>query len=179
MFTDRQMNMIRVAGRTPIVWEEPLLWRKLSAIANHKDTVIQLWTSEKNIEAATSQGLRLLRDPQVIVTWIVDLMGGSEAKLVLNGEVLLWGEQVDETNVDLKLWSRASAAAEVLWSGNSDDSPTKLWDGPEQSANSLRNVAALDRIHEHRFRMISEKIPAEPLQPMWCVKNPGYCNKAG
>ncbi|KAG0206907.1 hypothetical protein BGX33_007162 [Mortierella sp. NVP41] len=164
MFTDRQMNMIRVAGRTPIVWEEPLLWRKLSAIANHKDTVIQLWTSEKNIEAATSQGLRLAPE---------------EAKLVLSGEVLLWGEQVDETNVDLKLWSRASAAAEVLWSSNSDDSPTKLWDGPEQSANSLRNVAALDRIHEHRFRMVSEKIPAEPLQPMWCVKNPGYCNKAG
>ncbi|KAF9337514.1 hypothetical protein BG006_004340 [Podila minutissima] len=105
------------------------------------------------------------------------LMGLSskEAKSVLGGEALLWGEQVDDTNLDTKLWPRASAAAEVLWSGNSEDSDTKLWNGPDQEEDTLRNVEALTRINEHRFRMLSEKISAEPLQPLWCVQNPGHC----
>ncbi|KAG0020940.1 hypothetical protein BGZ81_009134, partial [Podila clonocystis] len=90
----------------------------------------------------------------------------DEAKNVLGGEALLWGEQVDDTNVDAKLWPRSSAAAEVLWSGNSDDSLTKLWDGDKQHDNTLRTGEALDRINEHRFRMLSENIPAEPLMPM-------------
>ncbi|KAF9207718.1 hypothetical protein BGZ49_010682 [Haplosporangium sp. Z 27] len=99
----------------------------------------------------------------------------QEAKNVIGGEALLWTEQVDDTNLDIKLWPRASAAAEVLWSGNSDDSRTRLWNGPDQTDNSLRSNEALDRINEHRFRMLSEKINAEPLQPLWCVKNPGHC----
>lgn len=37
--------------------------------------------------------------------------------LVHGGEVLLWSEQTDSIDVDFKLWPRAAAAAEVLWSG--------------------------------------------------------------
>ncbi|KAG0346543.1 hypothetical protein BG004_001468 [Podila humilis] len=99
----------------------------------------------------------------------------KESKGVLGGEALLWGEQVDDTNLDMKLWPRASAAAEVLWSGNSEDSPTKLWNGPDQDKDTLRNVEAMTRINEHRFRMLAQKISAEPLMPMWCVQNPGHC----
>lgn len=143
VFTDRQHTILRAAGKTPIVWEEPLLLHNLSSIAQHKDIIIQLWTSETNIKAATSQGFRVITGPASY--WYLDCgFGGwignqmqdnpwctyahwqriysfnpvkgltpEEAKLVLGGEVLLWGEQVDETNVDAKLWPRASAAAEV------------------------------------------------------------------
>ncbi|KAF9198215.1 hypothetical protein BGZ59_004803, partial [Podila verticillata] len=102
-------------------------------------------------------------------------LSAKEAKSVLGGEALLWGEQVDDTNLDTKLWPRASAAAEVLWSGNSDDSDTGLWNGTDQDEDTLRNVEALTRINEHRFRMLSEQISAEPLQPLWCVQHPGHC----
>ncbi|KAG9323404.1 hypothetical protein KVV02_002564 [Mortierella alpina] len=205
-FLSKQHKMLRTKGKTPIVWEEPLLNHALTTLSQYKDTVVQVWTSADNIKTAIQKGHRVITGSADY--WYLDcgygdwlgnwtlgrswcdpykswqkiysfnpLMGLSpkEAESVLGGEALLWGEQVDDTNLDSKLWPRASAAAEVLWSGNSEESSTKLWDGPKQTENSLRSIEALDRINEHRFRMLSQKIRAEPLQPMWCVQNPGHC----
>ncbi|KAF9291885.1 hypothetical protein BGZ68_001439 [Mortierella alpina] len=179
-FLSKQHRMLRRKRKTPIVWEEPLLNHALKTLSQNKDTVVQVWTSADNIKTAIQKGHRVIAGSADY--WYLDCGYGDwlgltakEAESVLGGEALLWGEQVDDTNLDSKLWPRASAAAEVLWSGNSEESSTKLWDGPSQEENSLRSIEALDRINEHRFRMLSQKIRAEPLQPMWCVQNPGHC----
>ncbi|KAG0203032.1 hypothetical protein BGX28_004558 [Mortierella sp. GBA30] len=205
-FIAKQHKMIRREGRTPIVWEEPLLNHKLATLEENKDTIVQVWTSSQNIQTAIQKGYKVIAGSADY--WYLDcgfgdwlgnwtlgrswcdpykgwqkiyafnpLLGLSskEAESVLGGEALLWGEQVDDTNLDSKLWPRASAAAEVLWSGNSEDSSTKLWNGPNQASTTLRSIEALDRINEHRFRMVSEKIGAEPLMPLWCVQHPGHC----
>ncbi|KAF7138761.1 hypothetical protein RHSIM_Rhsim07G0048800 [Rhododendron simsii] len=88
----------------------------------------------------------------------------EEAKLVLGGEVALWSEQADPTVLDPLIWPRASAMAEVLWSGNRDEAGMK------------RYAEATDRLNEWRHRMVSRGVRAEPIQPLWCVKNPGMCN---
>ncbi|XP_057855730.2 beta-hexosaminidase 2-like [Cryptomeria japonica] len=88
----------------------------------------------------------------------------EEAKLVLGGEVVLWSEQADGTVLDTWLWPRASAMAETLWSGNRDSSGKK------------RYAEAIERLNQWRFRMVSRGINAEPLQPLWCLINPGMCN---
>ncbi|XP_015932586.1 beta-hexosaminidase 2 [Arachis duranensis] len=88
----------------------------------------------------------------------------EEAKLVLGGEVALWSEQADGTVVDSRIWPRASAMAETLWSGNRDENGMK------------RYAEATDRLNEWRSRMVSRGIGAEPIQPLWCVRNPGMCN---
>lgn len=88
----------------------------------------------------------------------------EEAKLVLGGEVALWSEQADETVLDSRLWPRTSAMAESLWSGNRDEKGLK------------RYAEATDRLNEWRSRMVSRGIGAEPIQPLWCVRNPGMCN---
>ncbi|KAF9092290.1 hypothetical protein BGX23_004428 [Mortierella sp. AD031] len=205
-FTEKQHQILRRAGKRPIVWEEPLLAHDLETIRENKDIVIQVWTTAENIKKTVRQGYDVITGSADY--WYMDCgfgdwlgnwtMGKSwcaysdwqkaysfnpllglnskESKKVLGGEALLWGEQVDHTNLDTKLWPRASAVAEVLWSGNSDDSSSNLWDGQKQKKNALRDVEALDRINEHRFRMEAEKVLAEPLQPLWCVKNPGRCN---
>ncbi|KAF4390867.1 hypothetical protein F8388_005680 [Cannabis sativa] len=91
----------------------------------------------------------------------------EESKLVLGGEVALWSEQADQTVLDSRIWPRASALAEVLWSGNRDE-----------KTGIKRSAEATDRLNEWRSRMVSRGVGAEPIQPLWCVRNPGMCNTA-
>ncbi|KAL1535889.1 Beta-hexosaminidase 2 [Salvia divinorum] len=91
-------------------------------------------------------------------------LSSAEAELVLGGEVALWSEQADSTVMDQRIWPRASAMAETLWSGNRD------------SAGRKRSAEAVDRLNEWRYRMVKRGIRAEPIQPLWCIKNPGMCN---
>ncbi|CAN1294942.1 Beta-hexosaminidase 2 [Linum perenne] len=95
---------------------------------------------------------------------ITDGLNEEEKKLVLGGEVALWSEQMDGKVVDGKLWPRTSAMAEAMWSGNRDDKGRK------------RYGEATNRLNEWRYRMVGRGIMAEPIQPLWCVKNPGMCN---
>ena len=91
-------------------------------------------------------------------------LSDAEAKLVLGGEVALWSEQADPTVLDARIWPRASAMAEALWSGNRDKTGMK------------RYADATDRLNEWRYRMVARGIGAEPIQPLWCIRNPGMCN---
>ncbi|MCK7596229.1 beta-N-acetylhexosaminidase [Microbulbifer sp. CAU 1566] len=44
-------------------------------------------------------------------------LSDEQQKNILGGEVALWAEMIDEHNIDLRLWPRAFAVAERLWSG--------------------------------------------------------------
>ncbi|KAE8722266.1 Beta-hexosaminidase 2 [Hibiscus syriacus] len=102
---------------------------------------------------------------QTIYNYDITLgLSEDEAKLVLGGEVALWSEQADPTVLDGRLWPRTSAMAETLWSGNRDEAGRK------------RSGEATDRLNEWRYRMVSRGVKAEPIQPLWCIRNPGMCN---
>uniref|UniRef100_A0A914EKU3 Beta-hexosaminidase n=1 Tax=Acrobeloides nanus TaxID=290746 RepID=A0A914EKU3_9BILA len=78
----------------------------------------------------------------------------QQKSLVLGGEVCMWGEMVDGTNLIPRLWPNAGAAAERLWS---DPAQTK-------SAN-----AAWPRFHEHRCRLLARGYQVEP------PNDPDFC----
>ncbi|KAM6984924.1 beta-hexosaminidase subunit beta [Aplochiton taeniatus] len=76
----------------------------------------------------------------------------AQKKLVIGGEACLWGEFVDATNLTPRLWPRASAVAERLW-----------------SAQDVTNIDdAYNRLVRHRCRMVKRGIPAEPLFTGYC-----------
>ncbi|KAI8642475.1 beta-hexosaminidase 1 precursor [Parasitella parasitica] len=89
----------------------------------------------------------------------------AEAKNILGGEVALWSEQTDETTLDIRLWPRAAAAAENLWSGRYDKN------------NIKRDIGdAMPRMFDWRYRLLKRGIRAEALQPLWCGQNPHMCD---
>lgn len=102
---------------------------------------------------------------QTIYNYDIDYgLTEEEAKLVIGGEVALWSEQADPTVLDSRVWPRAAAMAESLWSGNKDEKGVK------------RYAEATDRLNEWRNRMVKRGTGAEPIQPLWCIRNPGMCN---
>ncbi|KAJ2942713.1 hypothetical protein O0L34_g2183 [Tuta absoluta] len=77
---------------------------------------------------------------------------------ILGAEAALWSEQADEASLDGRLWPRAAAMAERLWSD-----PSTSWN------------QAQERILHIRERLIRMGIQAEVIQPEWCYQNEGYC----
>ena len=62
----------------------------------------------------------------------------TQSSLVVGGEACIWGEYVDSTNLLSRMWPRASAPGERLWS---DKSVTDISD-------------AETRLHNMRCRMV-------------------------
>ncbi|CAG9838785.1 unnamed protein product, partial [Diabrotica balteata] len=80
-------------------------------------------------------------------------------KGILGGEVCMWGELVDDNNIDSKIWPRAAAAAERLWTYPSTDA-----------------TSAQYRFFSQRERLIKRGISSEAVMPKWCVENEGECS---
>jgi len=81
--------------------------------------------------------------------------------LLAGGEVLMWSEQTDHHDIDIKLWPRAAAAAEVLWAGPREE--TMLED-------------ASKRLGEWRERVVQGLgVSASPVHMTWCHME-GGCN---
>ncbi|KAM8713058.1 hypothetical protein ACLKA7_013384 [Drosophila subpalustris] len=85
-------------------------------------------------------------------------------KQVLGGEACMWTEQVDENQLDNRLWPRAAALAERLWSDPNDDHDFDIV-SPE----------VFRRFSIFRNRLVELGIKAEALFPKYCSQNPGEC----
>lgn len=89
----------------------------------------------------------------------------SEAKHVLGAEAPLWGEQVDDSVVSIKLWPRLAALAENLWSGNRD------------SDGYLRTNTVTSRILNFReYVQQAYDVQTHPLVSRWCYRRPDQCD---
>lgn len=154
-------NIITSLKKHSIVWQEVFD----DGIELQPDTVVEVWKGEnyfEDLKQVTSSGFAAI----LAAPWYLDAISygqdwrryymveplnfvGSkkEKQLVIGGEACLWGEYVDATNLIPRLWPRASAVGERLWS---PATVTNLDD-------------AYSRLVIHRCRMVSRGIAAQPV----------------
>jgi hexosaminidase len=96
-----------------------------------KDIVIQSWRGRKSLAEAARHGFSSVLSAGYYLDhmepasklYAVDpleadaaQLGADEKARILGGEVAMWGEFVTPENVDSRIWPRAAAVAERLWS---------------------------------------------------------------
>ncbi len=124
------LHFIMHQGRTPVHWEEVFV---NFGTALDKRVVIHVWKDFNTLKSIISAGYRAIVSNSDV--WYLDHLGTSwqqfynnepaaavdkdhpeQMNLILGGEVCMWGETVDTSNVLSTIWPRAAAAAERLWS---------------------------------------------------------------
>ena len=124
-FNKRVQQIVTKHGKTTLGWDE-VLHPDLP-----KSIVIQSWRGQDSLAAAAKQGYRGLLSYGYYLDLIwpasrhygVDPMSGAapnltpeESQRVLGGEACMWSEYVSPENIDSRVWPRAAAIAERLWS---------------------------------------------------------------
>ena len=124
-FNQRVEKIVSKHKKTMIGWDE-ILNPELP-----KDIVIQSWRGQQSLAAAAKQGYRGLLSfgYYLDLMWPagrhygVDPMSDAAAALsqdekqrILGGEACMWSEYVSPENIDSRIWPRAAAIAERLWS---------------------------------------------------------------
>lgn len=124
-FNRRLQAIVKKRGKIMEGWDE-ILNANLP-----KDVVVQSWRGQKALSDAVQQGYRGLLSFGYYLDlmqpasqhYLVDPFGGAAANLsaeeqqrVLGGEACMWTELTDAVNIDERIWPRAAAVAERLWS---------------------------------------------------------------
>ncbi|XP_078541154.1 beta-hexosaminidase subunit alpha [Lissotriton helveticus] len=160
----RLLNMVGLFGRAAVVWQEVFD----NKVQMSNDTVVHVWKGSEDkkyleeLAAVTKAGYRaLLSSPwylnriyfgqdwrDVYQVELLQFNGTAEQnELVVGGEACMWGEYVDATNLEPRLWPRAGAVAERLWS----------------NAHVRDLQDAYNRLTEFRCRLLRRGVRAEPL----------------
>ncbi|XP_069682025.1 probable beta-hexosaminidase fdl isoform X2 [Periplaneta americana] len=100
--------------------------------------------------------------------WVDMQLTQEKMALVLGGEACLWAEMVDDNSLDMKLWPRAAAFAERMWTD-----PEKDEERPEREDQNLRDAHV--RLSVQRERLLSRGIKTDAMWPEWCNQNPSMC----
>jgi hexosaminidase len=124
-FNTRIQKIVAKHGKTMEGWDE-ILRPDLP-----KTIIIQSWRGQQSLADAARQGYRGLLSSG----YYLDLMGSAashyavdpfsdgaanlsdeEKQRILGGEACMWAEYVSPENIDSRIWPRAAAIAERLWS---------------------------------------------------------------
>ncbi|XP_050316391.1 chitooligosaccharidolytic beta-N-acetylglucosaminidase-like isoform X2 [Anthonomus grandis grandis] len=124
--------------------------------ATYLDCGFAAWVSSGNNWCTPYKGWQELYDNKP------EKIAGIYKKQVLGGITALWSEQAGSTSVDNKVWPRAAAYAETLWT-----EPTGDYSEAEE------------RMLIHRDRLVKLGIDADEIQPEWCRRYQQYCPISG
>ncbi|HVW76746.1 MAG TPA: beta-N-acetylhexosaminidase [Alloacidobacterium sp.] len=123
-FNQRLLKILEKHHRHMIGWDEVL------NPALPKDVMVQSWRGEESLAAGAKQGYKgILSAPYYLDAmksaeqhYLADPLPSTsdltpeQRALILGGEVCMWGEQINESTIDSRIWPRTAAIAERFWS---------------------------------------------------------------
>ncbi len=145
-FNQRLQKIVAKHGKTMEGWDE-ILRPELP-----KSIVIQSWRGPQSLADAARQGYRGLLSSGYYLDlmspasahYAVDPFADGAANLsdeekrrVLGGEACMWGEFVSGENIDSRIWPRAAAVAERLWSPQTVTDVNSMYDRLDEIGNWL------------------------------------------
>lgn len=173
-YVKKTLKNVKDVGYKYIIWQDPID----NEVEAEPDTIVGVWKDtyldskmdkwENYIVPIANKGYQII----LSACWYLNYISygqdwkkyyecdprnfnGTETEKdqVIGGEVCMWGEYVDGTNLLSRLWPRASAVAERLWS------PAEITSDTD---------SASFRLDEHRCRMLKRGIPAQPILNGFC-----------
>ena len=180
-FNRRLLPILTKHGKKMMGWDEIL------NPALPKDIMIQSWRGEASLSQGAQQGYSgilsapyyldaqkasaemFLADPVPANTSLT----ADQQKLILGGEVCMWGEQIDPETADSRIWPRTLAIAERFWSPQSDRDVEDMYRRLRIASLELED-AGLTHITgpEKLRRNLSGSAHPEPLDVMASVIEP-------
>eukprot|EP01125_Pyxidicula_operculata_P020561 TRINITY_DN761_c0_g1_i1.p1 TRINITY_DN761_c0_g1~~TRINITY_DN761_c0_g1_i1.p1 ORF type:complete len:331 (+),score=75.10 TRINITY_DN761_c0_g1_i1:627-1619(+) len=177
-FEDKLGVIVSNTGKRMVVWQDLFD----NGVYVKSGSFIQVWSDKDTLRSIVSSGIDSLLsagwylDQQVpsvnktthyefFDTWkdfytnepFDGITNPRDQSYIKGGEACMWGEQVDDNTIDGRIWPRASATAERLWS------PITVTDITDATA----------RMVEHSCRLKRRGVRSTPLAPGWC---PVYTN---
>jgi hexosaminidase len=173
-FNQRVQKLLQKRGKILIGWDE-VLHPDLP-----RDIVVQSWRGQKSLAEAATQGYRGILSWGYYLDHLspaafhygVDPMSGDADKLapeeksrILGGEMCMWSEYTTAEMVDSRIWPRAAAIAERLWSPAATRDVDSMYARMESVSRLLEWTGVQHRANYAPMleRMMGGR-PAEPLR---------------
>jgi hexosaminidase len=153
-----------------------------------KEIVIQSWRGQKSLAESArhgfssilSAGYYLDHMEPASTLYAVDPLAGDAAALtddeksrILGGEIAMWGEFVSPENVDSRIWPRAAAIAERLWSPSNVRDIASMYRRLDDVSQQLDRLGLT---HRSSYLPMLERLasgdPVEPLKTLADVLQP-------
>jgi len=155
-FNQRLEPILAKHGKKMVGWDEVL------NPALPKNVVVESWRGVKSLAQGAALGYQgILAAPYYLdhmetagTMYLADpvpagtSMSPAEQKLVLGGEVCMWGELVDAGTIDSRIWPRSAAIAERFWSPASVTDVNDMYRRLTVESTRLEALGLTHRTHE-------------------------------
>jgi hexosaminidase len=189
-FNQRVEKIVKKYGKTMVGWDEVL------APGLDSSTVIQSWRGQQSLADAARKGYRGILSfgyyldhlKPAAFHYAVDPLDGAARELdsenasrILGGEACMWSEYVSAETIDSRIWPRAAAVAERLWSPAGVKDVESMYTRLEAVSRVLDWVGVQHRANLDR--MLDLLVGGKPSEPIHVLANAvealGIVNRRG
>ena len=168
-FMQRVQEMLKKYGKTMVGWDEVLH----PGLAS--DAVIQSWRGQAALADAAKQGYRGILSYGYYLDhmnpasfhYAVDPEPGDEhSARILGGEACMWSEYASAETIDSRIWPRAAAIAERLWSPKEVTDVASMYDRLDGVSRALESVGIVSREQSMLDRMSDDYAGGQALRAL-------------